>query len=92
MTAQVSVVLDEKKDVLAIPSQALGAKDKDGKFTVKVVGADGKAVDRKVATGINNNVKVEVLNGVKAGDEVVVGDSLGKKATPGGGGAQVSVG
>ncbi|HET9160291.1 MAG TPA: hypothetical protein VFN88_06740, partial [Caulobacteraceae bacterium] len=64
---------------------------KDGRYTVKVVGADGKAVDHKVVAGLNNNVKVEILSGLKAGDNVVVGDSLGKKATPGRGGGQASV-
>ena len=82
MTAQVSVVLAEKKGVLTIPAQALGAKDKGGAYLVKVLGADGKAVDRKVAPGLNNNVKVEIVSGLKAGDQVVVGDSLGKKAAP----------
>ena len=93
MTAQVNVVLDERKNVLTIPAQALGAKAKDGSYTVKTVDKDGKAVDHKVTVGLNNNVKVEILGGLKAGDPVVVGDSLGKKATPGGqgGGGQASV-
>jgi macrolide-specific efflux system membrane fusion protein len=92
MTAQVNVVLDERKGVLTIPAQALGPKGKDGGYTVKVVDAAGKAADRKVTVGLNNNVKVEILGGLKAGDPVVVGDSLGKKATPGGqGGGQASV-
>jgi macrolide-specific efflux system membrane fusion protein len=91
MTAQVNVVLDERKNVLAIPAQALGPKGKDGGYTVKVTDAEGKASDRKVAVGLNNNVKVEILSGLKAGDSVVVGDSLGKKATPGGQGGQASV-
>jgi macrolide-specific efflux system membrane fusion protein len=91
MTAQVNVVLDQKKGVLSIPAQALGAKDKDGRYAVRVLGADGKAVERKVAIGLNNNVKAEVLSGIKAGESVVVGDSFGKKATPGGGGASVTV-
>lgn len=94
MTAQVSVVMDEKKAVLTIPAQALGPKGKDGTYTVKTVDAAGKAVDHKVVPGLNNNVKVEIVSGLKSGDPVVVGDSLGKKATPGGqqNGASVSVG
>lgn len=96
MTAQVNVVQAEVKNVLTIPAQALGKKDKDGGYTVKVLGADGKAVDRKVKAGLNNNVKVQILSGLKVGEQVVVGDSFGKKATPGGqqqggGGASVSV-
>jgi macrolide-specific efflux system membrane fusion protein len=96
MTAQVNVIQAEVKNVLTIPAQALGKKAKDGTYTVKVLGADGKAVDRKVTVGLNNNVKAQILSGLKAGEAVVVGDSFGKKATPGGsqdsgGSASVSV-
>jgi membrane fusion protein, macrolide-specific efflux system len=83
MTAQVNVVLAEMKAVLTVPAQALGAKDKDGRFKVKILGADGKTAERVVAVGLNNNVRAQVLSGLKAGDQVVVGDSLGKKAKPG---------
>jgi membrane fusion protein, macrolide-specific efflux system len=83
MTAQVNVVLAEMKGVLTVPAQALGAKDKDGHFKVKILGVDGKTADRVVAVGLNNNVRAQVLSGLKAGDQVVVGDSLGKKAKPG---------
>jgi membrane fusion protein, macrolide-specific efflux system len=98
MTAQVNVVLAEMKGVLTVPAQALGAKDKDGRYKVKVLGADNKTAERIVAVGLNNNVRAQVLSGLKAGDQVVVGDALGKKATPGsqqdnegGGSASVTV-
>ncbi|MDB5451691.1 MAG: hypothetical protein JWO33_269 [Caulobacteraceae bacterium] len=91
MTAQVNVVLDERKRVLAVPAQALGAKAKDGRYAIKVLDKDGKAAERQVVVGLNNNVKVEVVSGLKAGEAVVVGDSLGKKATPGSQGGQASV-
>ena len=46
MTAQVAIVLDHAKSVLSIPTIALGIKAKDGRYTVRVVGADGFAADR----------------------------------------------
>jgi membrane fusion protein, macrolide-specific efflux system len=96
MTAQVNVVLAEAKAVLTVPTQALGAKDKAGLYKVKVLGADDKPVERTVAVGLNNNVRAQVISGLKAGDKVIVGDSLGKKAKPGGaengGDVSVSVG
>lgn len=81
MTAEVHVVRAEAKNVLTIPSAALGAKGADGRYTVKVVGADGKAVDRQVAIGLNNNFTAEVRGGLKAGDKVVIGQAGAPTAT-----------
>ncbi|AZN38216.1 macrolide transporter subunit MacA [Iodobacter ciconiae] len=79
MTAQVAIVLDFAKSALSIPTIALGAKAKDGRYTVRVVGMDGFAVDKQIKTGLNNNVQVQVLEGLKEGDLVVTGDAaLGK--------------
>ncbi|NHQ87215.1 macrolide transporter subunit MacA [Iodobacter sp. HSC-16F04] len=75
MTAQVAIVLDHAKSVLTIPAIALGVKAKDGRYTVRVVGADGIAVDKQIKTGLNNNVQVQVLDGLKEGDLVVTGDA-----------------
>ncbi|KPC49939.1 macrolide transporter subunit MacA [Amantichitinum ursilacus] len=75
MTAQVSIVQGAVKQVLAIPVTALGQKAADGSYTVRVVGPDGHAQPRKITTGLNNNVNVQVLTGLALGDKVVVGDS-----------------
>ncbi|WP_293930884.1 macrolide transporter subunit MacA [Iodobacter sp.] len=80
MTAQVAIVLDHLKSVLSIPTIALGVRAKDGRYTVQVVGADGIAVNRQIKTGINNNVQVEVLDGLKEGDLVVTGDAASGKS------------
>lgn len=77
MTAQVYLVLAEAKDVLTVPSSALGAKAPDGSYTVMVVGADGNPAPRQVTIGINNNATAEVLSGLKPGEKVVVGESTG---------------
>jgi macrolide-specific efflux system membrane fusion protein len=91
MTAQVNVVLAELKGVLTVPSSGLGKKGKDGRFDVKVLGADGKTTTtKKVRIGLNNNVLAQVLDGLKAGDKVVVGDAQAGKTTESG--ASVSVG
>ncbi|AHI67442.1 efflux RND transporter periplasmic adaptor subunit [Burkholderia thailandensis] len=75
MTAQVNILLDTARNALNIPVAALGAKDKDGAYAVRVVGADGKVSTRKVRTGINNNVKVEVRSGLADGERVIIGDA-----------------
>ncbi|AOJ04246.1 hemolysin secretion protein D [Burkholderia mayonis] len=75
MTAQVSILLGAARNALNIPVTALGAKDKDGAYPVRVLGVDDKVATRKVRAGINNNVKVEVLSGLKEGERVIIGDA-----------------
>ncbi|MCG1054219.1 macrolide transporter subunit MacA [Mycetohabitans sp. B5] len=75
MTAQVSVLLGVARQVISIPVSALGAKAPDGRYAVRVLGADGRIVTRQVSTGLNNNVKVEVRDGLKTGERVVIGDA-----------------
>ncbi|KVN17703.1 hemolysin secretion protein D [Burkholderia stagnalis] len=74
MTAQVNILLGSARNALSIPAAALGAKDKDGRYAVRVLRADGTLDTRAVRTGINTNVKVEVLAGLKEGERVVIGD------------------
>ncbi|KVE28582.1 hemolysin secretion protein D [Burkholderia singularis] len=75
MTAQVNILLGTASNALYIPVAALGAKDKDGTYAVRVLGADNKVATRKIRAGINNNVKVEVLAGLREGERVILGDA-----------------
>jgi len=80
MTTQVNIVLAEARNVLVVPAAALGNKDKDGRYTVRVETAGGKLEDRQVRIGLNNNVQAEVLAGLNEGQMVVIGEQTG--ATP----------
>ncbi|RZI81989.1 MAG: efflux RND transporter periplasmic adaptor subunit [Rubrivivax sp.] len=78
MTAQVFVVLAKAKDALLIPATALSDKASNGQYTVRVLegaGPDQKVKPRKVRVGLNNRVQAQVLEGLKAGDKVVVGEA-----------------
>jgi membrane fusion protein, macrolide-specific efflux system len=74
MTTQVAIILNQAKQALCIPVSALGDKQKDGRTTVKVL-EGGIAQSRSIRTGISNNVQVQVLEGLREGEKVVVGDS-----------------
>ncbi|QWV94644.1 macrolide transporter subunit MacA [Geomonas oryzisoli] len=74
MTAQVAVVLNQARQALCIPVAALGEKLKDGRCTVQVLSGD-KALRRVIRTGISNNVQVQVLEGLRDGEKVVLGDA-----------------
>ncbi len=75
MTAQVSIVQGTAKQALAVPASALGAKAEDGSFAVRVLTEDGRVQPRQVRVGLNNQVKAQVLDGLREGERVVVGQS-----------------
>ncbi|WP_367848075.1 efflux RND transporter periplasmic adaptor subunit [Rhodoferax sp. WC2427] len=81
MTAQVNIVLSEAKQVLSIPSAALGERDREGRSTVRVVDSAGQATPRRVKVGLNNNVNAQILDGLAVGDRVVVGEASAASAT-----------
>lgn len=73
MTAQVHMVLGSATDVLVVPAAALGEKDADGRYAVRVVGADGQVQERRVGIGLNDKVTAEVRDGLAEGEVVVTG-------------------
>jgi macrolide-specific efflux system membrane fusion protein len=94
MTAQVSVLLKQAKDVLIIPSVALGPKTRDGKYVVRIADGNGMPQPRKVTIGINTGSSAEVTSGLKEGEKVVVGEGSATPAAGSGnrGGAQIRMG
>jgi macrolide-specific efflux system membrane fusion protein len=74
MTTQVAVVLNQAKQALCIPVSALGEKQNDGKTTVRVLVGE-QAKNRSIHTGISNNVQIQVLDGLREGEQVIIGDS-----------------
>jgi macrolide-specific efflux system membrane fusion protein len=83
MTAQVYIVLARARGVLLAPAAALGPKAADGADTVQVLDPRSRKVAvREVRVGINNNVNVQVLGGLSAGELVVVGEGAAKEVLP----------
>ena len=75
MTAQVNIVLGEARAALSIPTSALGETDADGRRLVRVVDGKHGVEPRWVRVGVNNTAVVQVLDGLKSSDTVVLGDS-----------------
>ncbi len=69
MFARVAIVYERKPDALQIPRTAL--LDTDGPPKVFVV-KDGKAAERAVKLGLSNGAWIEVTEGLKDGEQVVV--------------------
>nr|WP_255253463.1 efflux RND transporter periplasmic adaptor subunit [Stenotrophomonas sp. CC120223-11] len=85
MTAQVRIVLGRAKGVLTIPSAALGARATDGSYSVQVRGADGQPAPRRITTGLDDQINVEVRSGLQQGEQVVLvqtGDAAAAAAQP----------
>jgi HlyD family secretion protein len=73
MTANAEIILDEHKNVLTIPEQAV-LYDKDRNASVEVPDTKQKNGRRKVdiKAGISNGTKTEVLAGLNSGDTVIL--------------------
>src|SRR5690606_4272936 len=83
MTAQVHIVLGRASGVPTIPAAALGARDTDGRYSVRILGPEGQITTRKVEIGLNDKVTAEVRDGLAEGDIVVTGEGTVQSGTPG---------
>jgi RND family efflux transporter MFP subunit len=75
--AEAQLGLDQKADVTAVPVQALNHEG--NKTTVFVVGPDGRLEDRPVQVGLETSSDVEIISGLREGEQVVVSDHSGLK-------------
>ena len=78
MFARVSLVLGERKDALLVPEQAIVPRGSDY-YVFRIV--DGKAALAKVQLGARRTGEVEIVEGLAAGDRIVVDGQL--KLKPG---------
>jgi len=73
---QVSMIVRSLPDALTIPAEALLTAP-DGTTTVMVAGNDGRAHQRDVKTGIRESGRVQVVNGLEAGERIVASGAYG---------------
>lgn len=72
MTTQNTIEINSARNVLLVP--ALAVQQKGGKSTVRVLGEDGLAQEREIATGLKDNMNIEVKSGLKEGEQVVLSE------------------
>jgi membrane fusion protein (multidrug efflux system) len=70
MFARAQLALQTVNDAVVVPADAVIATPKGGR--VAYVIEDGKAVQRKVVTGIEEGAKVQIVSGLKPGETLVV--------------------
>jgi RND family efflux transporter MFP subunit len=66
--AYATVIVEERKDVLTIPTTAV-VQDQDQAFCIVV--ADGKAVRKLIQTGLSDGTRTEVVSGLDGSESVV---------------------
>ncbi len=69
MSSEISIKVYENKDAIVIPRNLI-QKNEEGKYVF--VAKDGKAEFRKIKTGRENGLSVEILSGLAAGDQLIV--------------------
>ena len=76
-TAQVKITTERRVGVLVAPRRAVLTDPDTGKTTVVAVGGDSIAHVVPVKTGLSVGGQVEILSGVKQGDQVAVTNQYG---------------
>ena len=71
MTANVDIISNELKNVLYLPREALRV-EKNKKYAAILVNNEPREVP--VTTGVRNPIHVQILSGLKADQEVLIGD------------------
>lgn len=82
MTAEVHIVMGSARDVLTVPSMALGTPDGPGRYRLQVQGRDGALEDRVVSVGLNDKVMAEITDGLAEGEKIVTGSGAGDTGRP----------
>lgn len=85
MTVKVTIQLARAANALQVPLTAVSERDDkaDNRATVQVIDAKGRAHERAVTTGLRTATAVQILSGLKAGENVVVGQApSGAEAEP----------
>ncbi len=84
-TVEVSIVVGAAKGALAIPTAALGEQRPDGRVVVEALAVDGRPERRLIRVGVSGQAMSEVLDGLKEGEEVVIGEKTPSPSNGSGG-------
>lgn len=88
MTASVTIVLAEARNVLTLPSSLVTRRGPDGGAMVMVYDPQSEETrPAEVKVGLNNNISAEIVSGLAEGDQVVNATGARLTTTSGRGGA-----
>ena len=75
-TVRVAIIAETIQDTIIVPAAALLNSD-DGSPKVMIVTADNKARERRVAVGVRQGKRVQIVSGLQEGDKVITSGGLG---------------
>ena len=73
MSAEVTLLKDEAKNVVTLPMAAIQFNDDNTAYVLKE-GAEGIAIKSPITTGINDGKLVEILSGVNEDERILLGE------------------
>ncbi|MGN1392922.1 MAG: efflux RND transporter periplasmic adaptor subunit [Succinivibrionaceae bacterium] len=76
MTAEVTVILGESKNVLMLPISVLRKKVGPNQYEVKVEKEPGISENRIVTVGKKDHINYEIIDGITEDDLIIVGNDL----------------
>ena len=77
MTTQVFFVASQVKDALTAPVAALRGTSNADRQIARVVTKNGRIEERHVQLGISDRLRVQVLDGLNEGDQLLIGPAAG---------------
>jgi len=75
-TVRVAIIAETIQNTLVVPATALLNSDEGGQ-KIMIVTGDNTARERKVAVGVRQGDRVQILSGIQAGDQVITSGGLG---------------
>ena len=73
MSTQVQFIVAQVENTVLLPIKLLGKPDADGLYSANVLGADRQLSPRKLKIGLRNQQQVQVLSGLAAGEQLLLG-------------------
>jgi HlyD family secretion protein len=81
MTANLSIIVDQRDDVLMVPNRAVRTVNRQ---KVVTLWTNGQQIQTPVQTGLNNDTMTEITSGVNEGDVVVLNTTTAVSTSGGG--------
>lgn len=82
MSAQVQFIVAQAQDAVLLPAQLLGKPDDDGLYSANVVLPGRQISPRKLKIGLRNAHQVQVLSGLAAGEQLLLGPASAAASAP----------
>lgn len=86
LTVTVSIIVDERKDILLVPNQAITSRG--NRYYVRVVDSEGGVEDRAIQVGITDGIHTEVISGLNENEQVSISAALNAASTASSGSTQ----